>query len=412
MPMSRETTPRVLAGVFLTALAGVVLTRWPVMRVEPIESDDFMLVDIVQTHWFHHSHTLFLTFGRLFGDILGDAYRGFVVLDMLISALGLTAAWWWLRALVRPAPAALATLMLAVAPVFWGYGAKAGSYTMIVAVGSFLLGVAARSRHDPKAWHPYAAAVVLALGTGYRSDIGMLWLPIFLVILWMHRWTRAIGAGVVFTILNLTWLGLMLHETGGLVQYRAQTQEFAHEAGYLNSVWNLGVVDATLRYAFKLTMALLWTFGPGLVFVPRGLYRMARERSDRSLALLLILSMLPALGLHLTVHFGVPGYAFHYVPALLALIALGIGRVPVPAMNDHSPVRLGALAASLAALFLFYPTDYNHPGFRGDFDLSFARNTRLGLRAKLPEHAPAAWRTANSRKIDGRPLSSRPERHV
>ena len=35
--------------------------------------------------------------------------------------------------------------------------------------------------------------------------------------------------------------------------------------------------------------------------------------------------MIPAFASHMLVHFGVPGYAFHYVPALLALGVLGIG---------------------------------------------------------------------------------------
>ena len=38
-----------------------------------------------------------------------------------------------------------------------------------------------------------------------------------------------------------------------------------------------------------------------------------------------ILSVIPAFASHMLVHFGVPGYAFHYVPALLALCVLGIG---------------------------------------------------------------------------------------
>ena len=52
---------------------------------------------------------------------------------------------------------------------------------------------------------PIAAAVVLALGTGYRQDIGTLWLPVLIVILWHHRWKRAALAGVLFTA--LTWRG-------------------------------------------------------------------------------------------------------------------------------------------------------------------------------------------------------------
>ena len=115
-------------------------------------------------------------------------------------------AWWCLRAVVRPATAAAAALMLGVGPVFWGYGAMAANYTAIVLVGSFLLGVALRGRSHPRAWHPFAAAVVFAIGTGYRQDIGTLWLGVFGVILWQHRWKRAIEAALLFTAINLVWL--------------------------------------------------------------------------------------------------------------------------------------------------------------------------------------------------------------
>src|SRR5262249_50271491 len=148
--------------------------------------------------------------------------------------------------------------------------------------------------------------------------------------------------------------------------YRAASAEFAHNAGYLNSVWNLGLVDAPLRYAVKLGMALLWTLGPCMIFVPRGISRILRMPDGRYLAFLLGLSALPALGSHLLVHFGVPGYAFHYVPAMLALVAVGIGRATTDAESLdgfgwlqllHRPDRrLAAMAVLMASVFLFYPT--------------------------------------------------------
>ncbi len=61
-----------------------------------------------------------------------------------------------------------------------------------------------------------------------------------------------------------------------------------------------------------------------------------------------------------------------------------------------APSRLVAVATLLAALFLFYPTDHDHAGRRGSFDLSFARLTRVGLRTPIPNRQPALWRTANS----------------
>ena len=133
----------------------------------------------------------------------------------------------------------------------------------------------------------------------------------------------------------------MLHDVGGWARYRAVSAEFAHNAGYLNSVWNLGLVDAPVRYGVKLGMALLWTLGPCLLFVPRG---MSQDRASRGRPLPRVPARPqcpPPLGSHLLVHFGVPGYAFHYVPALLALAVLGIGHGD---FGDESPDRPGLLA--------------------------------------------------------------------
>jgi len=284
----------------------------------------------------------------------------------------------------------------------------AGNYTAILAVGGFLLGVACRTWTSPRSWHPTAAAVVLALGTGYRQDIGTFWLPVLLVIFWKHRWRPAVLAGLLFTVLNLAWLLAMLHDVLGWSRYHARTTDFAYHAGYLNSVWNLGLVDAPLRYAVKLSMALVWTLGPCFLFVPRGIRRLRARENGEFLIFLLFLSVVPALALHLLVHFGVPGYAFHYVPALLALAVLGIGALDcessraaelsgLPGSLGTAPVRLVGVATLMAALFLFYPTDYDHAGWRGSFDLSFARWTRVGLRTPASNRQPTLWRTANSR---------------
>ncbi|WZO96166.1 glycosyltransferase family 39 protein [Isosphaeraceae bacterium EP7] len=386
-------------GVFALALAFVVLTRWPVARDAPVETDEFGFLETIAAYRMPMHHTLFLASARLIGNAIGDPYRGFIVLDMVVSALALTSAWWWLRALVRPATATAAVALLAVSPLFWAYGALAGNYTAIPLVGCFLLGIAVRTYADPRPWHPYAAALALALGTGYRQDIGTFWLPVFFVILWPHRWKAAIGPLVVFTLVNLAWLGGMVADVGW-AHYREASAEFAHEAGYRNSFWNLGVRDAPLRYAVKLTMALAWTLGPALLFVPRGI-----SRTRWPLVALLALSVVPALGFHLFVHFGVPGYSFHDLPALLALVALGIGRIPsaqgIATRSDQAPARLACVALVMAALFLAYPTNYKRGGLWGDFDIAFARLTRVGLKIPRPDRTPAAWPTAVTRPLAG-----------
>jgi hypothetical protein len=430
----------ILLGLAI-AMLFVIATRLPVARTSALEWDDFEYVKQTAVCWFPMHHTLFLTFGRVAGLVAPTPYLGFVWLDMITSAAALAAAWWWLRAIVPPAVAAAAALILGVGPVFWGYGAMAGNYTAIVLVGSLLLGIAYRGWSRKSAWQPMAAAVALALGNGYRSDLGTLWLPVFALILWQHRWKRALWGGCLFAVINLAWFMPMLHDVGGWERYRQASAEFAYQAGYLSSVWNLGIIDSPLRNTVKVGMALVWTLGPGLVFVPRGVRALRNLDHGAALGFLTMLSVLPALASHLLVQFGVQGWCFHYVPALLGLLALGAsarpvespgssalsgqgagrGNRPIPSVSPgrflaatwglnpieatprfafrgtKSVVALGIVAIILATMFLFYPTDYQSPGFRGSFDLAFCRFTRAGLRMPMPAQAPRYWRTANSR---------------
>ena len=394
------------SGVLLAVAASllfVAATRLPVARTTAFDFDESGYLAMIQEADFPKHHTLFLASAKAIGVVVGEPYRGFVVLDMASSGLALAATWWFLRALVPPRTAAAAALVLGVGPVFWSYGSMAANYTAIVLVGSILLGIAARGRFAPRPLHPYAAAVALALGAGYRSDIGLFWLPVFLVIVWRHRGLAGLQALLLFTILNFAWIIPMLRDAGGWEAYRAATGEFAAKAGWLNSIWHLGPIDATLRYAVKGSMALAWTLGLGLVFIPAGVVRLSRRPGGPALLGMMLLAAIPALGVHLLVHFGVAGYAFHYVPALVGLMAVGIA----PGLEDAlkrdrlGAVRGLAVAGSLAAVFLFYPTNLDAPGFRGQFDLSFARHTRRGLATRVPLRDPDLWRTINSIRLPG-----------
>ena len=388
-----EPSPRQILVALAICLVFVAITRLPIARPSAFDFDETGYLVTIEDGYFPKQHTLFLGSARLMGEWLGNPYGGFLVVDAITSALAMASVWWMLRAIVAPRAATVATLIMGVGPVFWAYGAMAANYTAIPAVGAFLFGIAWRGRTAPKSWHPFAAAVVLALGAGYRQDIGLFWMPVLLVILWQHRGMAAMQAAMVFGICVLLWVIPVLRDAGGLANYRAETSKFARSAGYLNSIWNLGPIDATARYAFKAAMALSWTLGLGLLFVPQGIRRLRSRDGGWFLMAMMIIAAIPAMAMHLLVHFGVPGYAFHYLPALVVLMAVGLGS------GRAATVRGITIAASLAALFLLYPTNYQRTGFRGDFDLSFARYTRVGLVTKAPLRDPDTWRTVISQRL-------------
>ena len=96
----RPSDPTFLAVVSALAMSLVLifLTRLPVARPWAMDTDEFGFLVQIRAHWFPIHHTMFMTAGRLLGMLTGDAYRGLLVLDMVMSALALVSLWWWLRA--------------------------------------------------------------------------------------------------------------------------------------------------------------------------------------------------------------------------------------------------------------------------------------------------------------------------
>ena len=65
----RPTDPTFLAVVsaLVMSLVLVFVTRLPVARPWPMETDEFGFLDQIRVHWFPMHHTLFMTAGRLLG---------------------------------------------------------------------------------------------------------------------------------------------------------------------------------------------------------------------------------------------------------------------------------------------------------------------------------------------------------
>lgn len=389
-----------IAAAGLASLVLVLLTRPPVARWGPMESDEFDFLGWLRgDRWLPPQHTLYLSMGRLLTQAVHDPYVALLALGMFASALAMTTTWWWLRALVPPRAAALTAIVLAFAPAFWVFGAMAGNCAAIPAVGAFLLGVAVRNRRAPAIWHPYAASVVLAIGAGYRLDIGLFWIGVFVWILIQSRSRHAIAAALLFAALSAAWFGAMVAESGGWSDYRSANRDFARHMIETTSVWSQGVVNGPLRCGAKLGIGLAFLIGPGLLALPWGLRRLGR---DRGLAALLAVSVAPALAFHLLIHFGTIGYVLHYAPAALAILAIGAG----PSAHFAGPrwgwpdVRLAGIALAFASWFWLYPSPPNAEGWRKDFELTVGRHSRTGLQSPLMRSRASVWSLSRAKSED------------
>ena len=60
---TKPRVPTIIAAVSC-ALVLVVLTRWPVARTVPLETDEFGFLEDVTAQWFPMHHTLFKTLAR------------------------------------------------------------------------------------------------------------------------------------------------------------------------------------------------------------------------------------------------------------------------------------------------------------------------------------------------------------
>ena len=151
-----------------------------------------------------------------------------------------------------------------------------------------------------------------------------------------------------------------------------------------------------------MALAVVWTLGPGLIFVPRGLARLGSLPDGRSWRLCWPWASLPPLGSHLLVHFGVAGYSFHYLPALVALMAVGIGRAPIAPSRDlcgSGPgCGFGAGGDARRRSSCSIPADIERPGWRGTSTWRWRAYTRVGLHAEVADRAPRPGGPATRRR--------------
>ncbi len=353
----------------------------------------------------HHPHPpgypVFIAMGRVLQLLLPDPNTALVAVAMLLSAGAVAALYWLGLTLWNRATGLVAALYLLCSVTFWTNGAVALAYTSL-AFFSTLAALFAWQSHEAAGGRRQAAggegsvlsiqysvlfalSAAYAIGAGFRPDLLLFLLPLWVFGHWRQPLRRILLSGALVVAIVLCWFIPTVAFSGGWTEYwkvfRAYTsndvlQRYSvAENGAKALVVN---IRDTVKYTGYALYALALPLAGAFVWLLsqwRGIGRTA----VRPYVWLFALWMIPMLLFYTWVHIGDPGYVFTFVPALLLLAARFTTALPslarrtligVPnsvrnaVARSLAPALVVAVLALNTGIFLFRPLTLTAHGIR------------------------------------------------
>lgn len=382
-------------GAIAAALAlATILTRFPFRshRVFNWDAVNFVLALRDYDVRLHHPHPpgypVFVAMGRVVQLVIPDANNALVAVAMLLSAGAVAALYLLGRELFGRATGIVAALYMLFSVTFWTNGAVALAYPSL-ALFTTLVALFAwrclRGGRTAPLWAPVALSVAYAVGGGFRPD-----LLLFLLPLWIYAHRRLpvrtiLLSGAVVCAIVLAWFVPTVALSGGWSGYwkvfRAYTSDdvlkrySVAENGPRALIVN---VRDTTKYTGYALYALALPVAGAAVWLVSRLRAMRGGRIGRPLGgmrpyiVLFALWMTPMRLFYAWVHIGDPGYVFTFVPALLLLAARFTTELPRILTSLHLRPLARIAAPTLVALallantgiFLFRPLALTAHGIR------------------------------------------------
>jgi 4-amino-4-deoxy-L-arabinose transferase-like glycosyltransferase len=361
---------RVLAIAAVIAVF-VLLTRLPFVT-HSLWAWDSVLYARALEQGFHVDHVFaeqrphppgylfYVGLAALFRSALGDANAALVAVSLLGTLLAVVAVFLLGRRFGGTRAGTIAALAFALNPVVWLYGEVAYPYTLLAFLVAALALVFHTARDRSPLWR-LAATALFGLSAGFRQDVLLILLPLWIWMLWAVPWRErgmhlaALGAAC------LVWFVPSALLSGGFERYVNSVRLAADGVG------SSSAADATsglaaLSYNVRMTLvALTWgTLGIGAFLLAVGLLRFTRWWKARSFAIgsraiFFSLWLGPAVLFYALVHIGEWGYALSVLPGFYVLAAAQLGNGLARVLSGRTWARpaLAALVAGPATIFLF-----------------------------------------------------------
>ncbi len=321
-------------------------------------------------------YPLYVASAKLLYSLGIDANMSYVLLSLIASSLAVWCLFllgWRLYGLQT---AIVAALLLVTSSVFWSNGVVAYPYAFLALFSTLVLLLVTETKLGPRNLI-VPAAFVLALGAGFRPELLLFLLPVWLYAWWGRSLRSLFGGIAVLLAVVLAWAVPTVQLSGGWEAYvRASSEYYGFWAGqsagpiaYLKSVLdNTRLLAAVLYNGIGLALLPIIYF-LGRYFSPQQVVRDSRTR-------IVLLWMIVPFVFYMLVYVGNPGHVLSFLPALLIYAALamrGFARdceqayrflmtqrgMVTTALTPHrvslgiTTVLVAAIAISNVLLFLF-----------------------------------------------------------
>lgn len=360
--------------------AGAFATRVPFFGRYPTEWDSVQLVmgldrfDVRIDSPHAPGYWLYVALGRLVRALTPlDAEGAMVVLAAAASAATVAVVYVIGRDVAGRLVGLSAAAFLITDPYMWFYGSIINNYAFDALACALLLYLALRAR--PGSRHGVAAAVVLALATGFRQSAVLLLGPLALAAVVRSVRDRRAAAATVLAgaaALGAWMLPLAVEQPGGLKAVQKQSRELWHGSVGQTSIFSDGprervhhnMVETSAQTLAATVYLLPVAAGGGVLALGAAVARRRRQPGTPPppgeapapagapalagpLLWLSVMAIVPSMVFMYLFHFGKSGYILTFLPAA-ALLALW----PVAHLVRDRPLSLpaGVTVAALVAV--------------------------------------------------------------
>ncbi len=366
-----------------------IVTRFPFRshRVFNWDAVNFVLAlgdyDVRLHHPQPPGYPVFVAMGRVVQLVIPDPNSALVTVAMLLSAGAVAAIYLLGRTLFGWGAGLVAALYLLCSVTFWTNGAVALAYPSLALFTTLVALFAWRCHQEGRGvtiWLPLALSAAYAIGGGFRPDLLLFLLPLWLFGHWRLPFRTIFLSGLCVTGIVLLWFIPTVALSGGWSGYwavfRAYTSDdvlkrySVAENGPRALLVNLR--DTAKYTGYALYALALPVAGAAVWLATQWRHVRAGHPAVRPAIALFVLWMAPMLLFYAWVHIGDPGYVFTFLSALLLIAARFTVALPeIAARLRLSRLRSVVIPALVllvivanTGIFLFRPLALTAHGIR------------------------------------------------